>query len=83
MSRDVAIPGDFNVICDRSGFKAKASETVIEARTGKRVLKRFADAPNPLDYPDRRRSENTGVRDGRPEAADVFLAPGDVTAASL
>lgn len=73
--------GDYRVICDRSGFKCWASETVLEDRTGLRVLRRFADPRHPQD--DRRAiPDDTSVPDARPEAADVFLSS-PVTAADL
>lgn len=72
---------DFRVICDASGFKCWASETVIQW-DGKRVLRRFYDERHPQDF---RRTirENTSVPDPRPESADVFLAVGDVTQETL
>lgn len=75
-------PGDHRVICDRSGFKCWASETVIEWN-GLRVLKRFADGSrHPQDFV-RGVKDDQSVRNPRPEGADVFLEPGDVTAADL
>lgn len=75
-------PGDFRVICDRSGFKCWASETVVEWN-GLRVLKRFADVTrHPQDFV-RGVKDNPSVSNPRPEGADVFLSPGDVTPESL
>jgi hypothetical protein len=68
---------DFRVICDASGFKCWASETVIQW-DGKRVLRQFADQRHPQDFR-RALAEDTSVPDPRPEGADVFLAVGDVT----
>ena len=60
------------VICDRSGFKVRMSETVKEW-TGLRVAQRFADKRHPQDQvravPDRQ-----GVPDARPEPPDAYLA---------
>lgn len=67
----LARPGDYRVICDRSGFKCWASETVVEPWTGLRVLARFADVRNPADTPNPIRPEAV-VRDARPEGADVY-----------
>lgn len=76
-------PGDWRIICQRSGFKGWASETVIEEKTGLRVLKRFADPKHPQDDL-RGRPDNQGVPFANPPpATDTFLAPGDVTAADL
>lgn len=65
--------GDFRVICDRSGFKVWASQTVIEPVTGLRVLRRFADPINPLDTPPVIRGERP-VPNPRPEGADAYLS---------
>lgn len=81
MSNDVGIVGDFNVICDLSGFKCKASETVIDW-LGRRVLRRFADVRNPQDFPVTIR-EQVGVPNARPEGADVYVSPVSVTPADL
>ena len=75
-------PGDWRVICQRSGFKCWASETVLERRSGLRVHRRFADQEHPQDY----RSgiaDDTSVPFTSPEATDTFLSPGDVTPSSL
>lgn len=80
MAVTYAIPGDYNVICDLSGFKCKASETVLQWN-GLRVLRRFADERNPQDFV-RTRGENVSVRDPRPEQADVFITS-PITAADL
>lgn len=77
-------PGDFRVICDYSGFKCWASETV-KTWNGFRVLRRFAGEetsrhPQDLVRPVR---EDTRVPNARPEATDTFLGVNDVTAASL
>lgn len=73
-------PGDYRVICDRSGFKCWASDTVIEWN-GLRVLRRFSEARHPQDLitsiPD-----NGAVKNARPETADVFL-PSPVLASDL
>lgn len=72
MTGDAARPGDFRVICDLSGFKCWASDTVIQWN-GLRVLRRFADVRNPQDYPNPGR-EGPPPRDTRPEGADVYVA---------
>jgi hypothetical protein len=69
--------GDWNVICDRTGFKIKASESRKEWN-GLRVWKKHWEARQPQDklrmYPDSQR-----VPDPRPESEDVFLGPNDIT----
>lgn len=78
---DVARSGDFRVICDVSGFKCWASETVIQWNN-LRVLRRFADVRNPQDYPVTIR-EQVGVPDARPEGTDVEVSPVLTTPADL
>lgn len=73
--------GDWNVICDISGFKCKASETV-RRWDGLRVLRRFSEERHPQDFV-RGVKDNPSVPWARPEQADVFLSPGDVTPESL
>lgn len=80
MAGDEARLGDFRVVCDLSGFKCWASDTILQWN-GLRVLRRFADERNPQDFP-ARISENTAVRDPRPERQDVYqdgpVLPGDL-----
>lgn len=71
-------PGDWRVICARSGFRVWASECVKEW-TGHYVLRRFVDSTrHPQDMvrgvPDVQRVAWT-----QPEATDVFVAAGEVT----
>lgn len=77
MSDDTPRPGDYRVICDASGFKVWASETVIQWDNA-RVLRRFAEPRQPQDFV-RGVKDDQRVPNPRPEAADVFLNPGDVT----
>ena len=77
-------PGDWRVICDYSGFKCWASETV-KTWNGYRVLRRFAGEEtqrHPQEFV-RGRPDNQRVAWSRPEATDVFLSPGDVTSEDL
>lgn len=69
--------GDFNRICDRSGFKVKASDTVREWN-GQIVKREFAEPRHPQDFVRGRKDQQT-VHMPRPEAPDSFLNPGDVT----
>ena len=76
--------GDWNVICDFSGFKAKASECV-KTWDGFYVLRRFVGQEtqrHPQDFV-RGRTDDQRVAWSRPESTDVFLAPGDVSASDL
>lgn len=64
--------GDWRVICQRSGFKVWASETVLEPTTGLRVAKRFADPMHPQDAPYTVK-DDPSVPFSSPEPADVFI----------
>jgi hypothetical protein len=73
-------PGDYRVICDRSGFKVWASETGL-TWNGLRVHRRFLGeeaARHPQDLV-RGKPDDQRVPWSRPEAEDAFLSPGDVT----
>lgn len=76
--------GDYRIICDFSGFKCWASETV-KTWDGFRVHRRFVGTEqvrHPQDFVTGV-NDDQSVRDPRPEAADTFINPGDVTPASL
>ena len=73
--------GSFNRICDRSGFKVKASETVMEW-TGLIVRKEDFEPRHPQDFV-RGKADNQAVPHARPEADDTFLGANDVTQSSL
>lgn len=64
--------GDYNVICDRSGFKCKASETRKEWN-GLRVRKDFWEPRHPQDKI-RGRVDKQSVADPRPDSDATFLA---------
>jgi hypothetical protein len=68
------------VICDRSGFKVRMSDTVKEW-TGLRVARRFSDKRHPQDLV-RPVADRQGVADARPEPPDAWLAA-PVTAGDL
>ena len=74
-------PGSYNQICDRTGFKIKDTWSRREW-TGSTVRTQSWEERHPQDLirsiPDRQ-----DVEDPNPEAADNFLAVGDVTAESL
>jgi hypothetical protein len=73
--------GDNNVICDRTGFKIKASEGRYEWN-GLFVRNESWEPRQPLDF-------IKGIKDdqrpavARPGAEDVFIGPGDVTSDDL
>lgn len=73
--------GDYHVICDRSGFKCWASQTVVQW-DGLRVFKPFAEERQPQDFVRGVKDDQT-VWNPRPEGTDTFLAPGDVTPEDL
>ena len=73
--------GDYNVICDRSGFKLKASETKKEW-DGVRVYKGFYEERHPQDFVSSS-EDNQSVPDGRPEGTDIFLSPNEVQPGDL
>lgn len=74
-------PGDYNQICDRTGFKTKAAWSRREW-TGSTVRRESWEERHPQDLirsiPDRQ-----DVEDPNPEAEDTFLAVGDVKASDL
>lgn len=74
-------PGDNNVECDRSGFKAKASDCRMEWN-GLFILKTFWERRHPQDllrgFPDRQQPDVS-----RPGTGDVFLGTNDVSAEDL
>lgn len=71
------IPRDPWVICDRSGFKVRKSDTVKEWN-GLVVDKRFSEERHPQDFV-RSIPERPPPPDARPEGESVFLSVGDVT----
>ena len=81
MSANYLKSGSYNVICDLSGFKCKAEDTV-KMWNGLRVHKRFAEARHPLDKI-RMYEDNQAVPDPRPEGTDVFKGADTLTSADL
>lgn len=75
-----AVLGDWNVVCQLSGFKCKASETVLRW-DGLRVLRRFSEERQPQDFV-RGVKDNPSVPWTSPEAPDTFITspitPGDL-----
>lgn len=77
------IAGDYNVICDITGFKYKRSECRI-GQPGSLIagllVHKSEWAPRHPQLDIRAREERIGVPDARPEGRDVFIAgqgPGD------
>jgi len=68
---------DFNVICDRCGFKVKAYNTRTEWN-GLRVCLDDWEPRHPQDFV-RGVNDDQIVDNPRPESDNVFLAPNDVT----
>ena len=81
LHRDEYVHGDHNVICDRSGFKVKASQTRMEWN-GLRVRIEDWEPRHPQDFV-RGRADRQTVADARPEPTDVFLETNEVTADDL
>lgn len=76
-----AVVGDYNVICDRTGAKIKASDAVLQW-DGLLVHKDWAEDRHPLDFvPSIEREEAVPV--SRPQVTATFLNPGDVTKDNL
>ena len=77
MSKPYAALGDYNVICDRTGFKLKASECKLEWN-GFFVRNESWEPRQPMDliraFPDPQT-----VPIPRPGQADVFITAADVT----
>lgn len=73
--------GDYRVIADCCGFKKWASETRMQW-DGMRVCKKHWEPRHPQDFV-RAVPDYQSVPNPRPEAADSFLSPGDVTVEDL
>lgn len=78
MDSDKYIPGGAYTICQRTGFKVRISDTVIEPRTRLRVHKDHADPIHPQDHIRAKRDKQV-FRKAVSEPADVFLALNEVT----
>lgn len=74
-------PGNYWRICDLSGKRVRASDTVT-LWNGLIVARDWYEARNPQDFV-RGVADNQRVPDPRPESADVFLEVGQVTAEDL
>jgi hypothetical protein len=67
-------PGDFWRICEKSGFRVPASETVREW-TGAIVWREFFEPRHPQDAIRVRRREDMRVPDPRPRPVDIYAGP--------
>lgn len=74
-------PGDHYVLCDRSGFKVLASQTLKEWN-GLIVRKEDYEERQPQDFV-RGRKDKQSVDDPRSEASDTFLETNEVSADDL
>lgn len=73
--------GEHYVICDICGFKMFASET-RKRWDGMRTCKKDWEQRHPQDFVKGRRDRQV-VANGKPEAPDTFIDPGDVTEGDL
>lgn len=67
------IPGDFWRICDRCGFKKRASQT-FRTWDGLYVCAEDFETRHPQDFV-RGRKDIQNVPNPRPEAADIYVGP--------
>ena len=77
MAHEFYKPGDFYRICDLSGRKVRASETVKQWN-GLIVHRDWAEPRNPQDFV-RGVADRQAVPDPRPEATDQFVGTNEVT----
>ena len=73
--------GDYQVICDRCGFKVRASQTRM-TWDNLRVCKRDWEPRHPQDFK-RGRVDKQNVPNPRPEPTEVFLSTNEVTVNDL
>ena len=70
------------VLCQRTGFKVRRRDTVVESRTRLRVHRDYADPEHPQDHI-RVKRDNQSFRGRVPEPPDVFLTTNQVKARDL
>lgn len=73
--------GDYNVICDRTGFKVKRSQCKKEWN-GLLVRRESWEPRHPQDFL-RAKPERQQVEEPRPYPEDYFLSDNEVTAEDL
>jgi len=81
-NREVFRFGDPYIECQRTGFKVRKSETVIETRTRLRVLRGHDDPEHPQDHIRSKRDKQV-FRGNISESEDTFLGTNEITAAAL
>jgi len=69
------------LICDRSGFRARFSEGLVEEWSGAMVLAQYAERRHPQDFV--RGQSDRQESSWRPEQADAFLSTNQVKATDL
>lgn len=74
-------PGGYNIICDRTGYKIKASRSRTEWN-GSRVRAESWEPRHPQDLI-RSIPDHQDVADPNPEPTDTFLGDNDVSASDL
>ncbi len=79
--RDYYLPGAYNQICDRTGFKVKSTETRQEW-TGNTIRKQSWEARQPQDLI-RSFRDDQSVPDPNPPAENKFLSTNEVVASDL
>lgn len=73
------VPGDFYRICDRTGFKVRASATSKEWTSA--IVRSISSEPrHPQDFV-RGVTDDQTVQDARPRQTDVFIGPLQTTVA--
>ena len=82
MTNDTFRFGDPYVLCQRTGFKVRKSEVVVEPRTRLRVLRDHADPEHPQDHIRAKRDAQV-FRGNISEPEDRFLSINEITRASL
>ncbi len=78
---DYYAPGDFNRICDRTGYKVKASRTQKEWNN--MIVRRESWEPRQPQDLIRSRPDRQHVPDPRSESTDTFLGDNDVQVSDL
>ncbi len=78
---DFFLPGSYNQICDRTGFKVKSTWTKREW-TGQTVRTKSWEERHPQDLI-RSVQDRQHVDDPNPETADKFLTDNEVKASDL
>jgi hypothetical protein len=72
MKKTIWKSGDYNAVCDRCGFKFKASD-LQETWDGLKVCKKDWEMRHPLDFPVAQKGP-APLPWTRPEVTDVFVA---------